>query len=506
MSRPRARREPRPPRPDPGLGRLVPDRPGDAVGRPAGRSRRAARRPEPGPAAGRDPRRGPAARRRRRRDRQDPGDHPPDRLADRHPSGPAVGDPRADVHGQGRGGDAGPGGPARPVRLHGHGDLDVPRVRRPARSASTRSSSACRRTSGSCRRAEVGDLPARAPVRVRARALPAARRPDPLPGRAGDPVQPLQGRGRLAGEYLALRRRRVAEAALAARRRATAPRPTTRPLRATEAARQQPSWPARTPATRSCSTRTAASTSATRWRWPCGSSGRRPPPGRRSRPASGTSWSTSSRTRTGPSPSSSRSLAERHRNVTVVGDDDQSIYAFRGAAISNILGFRDRYRRARTVVLRRNYRSLAPILDAAYRLDPLQRPGPARGPGRDRQAAASRSAASTRRGAGPARGLRDRRGGGGLDRRRDRPADRGRRRAARPRRSSSGRTATRTRSCAASTLAGIPWRFSGTSGLYARPEVRLLLAFLRAIADLGSSVDLYAWPRSASRTASAART
>ena len=41
-------------------------------------------------------------------------------------------------------------------------------------------------------------------------------------------------------------------------------------------------------------------------------------------------------------------------------------------------------------------------------------------------------------------------------------------------------------------LAGIPWRFSGTSGLYARPEVRLLLAFLRVVADLESSVDLYA--------------
>jgi DNA helicase-2/ATP-dependent DNA helicase PcrA len=48
-------------------------------------------------------------------------------------------------------------------------------------------------------------------------------------------------------------------------------------------------------------------------------------------------------------------LAERHRNVTVVGDDDQSIYRFRGAAISNILEFRERYRGARTVVLRRNY-------------------------------------------------------------------------------------------------------------------------------------------------------
>src|SRR4029079_19492177 len=41
-------------------------------------------------------------------------------------------------------------------------------------------------------------------------------------------------------------------------------------------------------------------------------------------------------------------------------------------------------------------------------------------------------------------------------------------------------------------LEGIPWRFSGTSGLYTRPEVRLLLSFLRAVADTGSSVDVYA--------------
>ncbi len=61
-------------------------------------------------------------------------------------------------------------------------------------------------------------------------------------------------------------------------------------------------------------------------------------------------------------------VAERHRNVTVVGDDDQSIYKFRGAAISNILEFRERYRTAKVVVLRRNYRSRTPILDAAYRL------------------------------------------------------------------------------------------------------------------------------------------
>ena len=80
-------------------------------------------------------------------------------------------------------------------------------------------------------------------------------------------------------------------------------------------------------------------------------------------------------------------LAEPHRNVTVVGDDDQSIYRFRGAAISNILEFRDRYRGARIVVLRRNYRSRAADPRRRLPAHPLQRSGPARGPGRDRQAA-----------------------------------------------------------------------------------------------------------------------
>jgi DNA helicase-2/ATP-dependent DNA helicase PcrA len=61
-------------------------------------------------------------------------------------------------------------------------------------------------------------------------------------------------------------------------------------------------------------------------------------------------------------------LAEGHRNITVVGDDDQSIYKFRGAAISNILGFKDTYRDARQVVLTHNYRSTQSILDSSYRL------------------------------------------------------------------------------------------------------------------------------------------
>ncbi len=61
-------------------------------------------------------------------------------------------------------------------------------------------------------------------------------------------------------------------------------------------------------------------------------------------------------------------LAGGHRNLTVVGDDDQSIYKFRGAAIGNILSFTATYPDRSLVVLTRSYRSGQAILDAAYRL------------------------------------------------------------------------------------------------------------------------------------------
>ncbi len=59
-------------------------------------------------------------------------------------------------------------------------------------------------------------------------------------------------------------------------------------------------------------------------------------------------------------------LCATHRNLMVVGDDDQSIYKFRGAAISNILQFEEKYKDAKKVVLTENYRSNQAILDFAY--------------------------------------------------------------------------------------------------------------------------------------------
>ena len=59
-------------------------------------------------------------------------------------------------------------------------------------------------------------------------------------------------------------------------------------------------------------------------------------------------------------------LAEKYKNICCVGDDDQSIYAFRGATIKNILSFEIDYKKAKIVKLEQNYRSTRKILEASY--------------------------------------------------------------------------------------------------------------------------------------------
>lgn len=183
-------------------------------------------------------------------------------------------------------------------------------------------------------------------------------------------------------------------------------------------------------------------------------------------------------------------LVEQHRNITVVGDDDQSIYAFRGAALDNILGFRERYPEARTIVLRRNHRSLAPILAASRRL--IRHNDPDRLETRE---GIDKRLVPARRATRPA-AVRHVAFATASDEA-DWIADRIAESLAAGRRPGEVAVLVRTNALADPVLRSlamraIPWRFSGAAGLYARPEIRLLLAFLRAVADPHSSVDLFA--------------
>ena len=181
-------------------------------------------------------------------------------------------------------------------------------------------------------------------------------------------------------------------------------------------------------------------------------------------------------------------LAGDARNIAVVGDDDQSIYKFRGAAISNILGFMDAYPQARQIVLTTNYRSPQSILDCAYRLIRFNNP--------DRlevkNSIDKRLVSIQNEGGLPEHlhfeavsseadivaKLIEEKVASGMYSYRD--------------------FAILVRSnndadpfLRALNMRGIPHRFSGSKGLYGREEVRLLISFLHSIAKFDDSPGLY---------------
>src|SRR5687767_1617233 len=182
-------------------------------------------------------------------------------------------------------------------------------------------------------------------------------------------------------------------------------------------------------------------------------------------------------------------LAARYHNVACVLDDDQAIYRFRGAAISNVVAFLQHYQGTRQVVLTENFRSHQAILDAAYRLIVHNNP--------DRLEVTSgiqKHLTAVHEGLGPeprhlhyetatqeadavAQMIREQ-----VDAETWRYQD----------------VAILVRSnhdadqfLRSLNLRGIPWTFSGNAGLYGRPEVRLLIAFLRAVVHPDESVSLH---------------
>jgi DNA helicase-2/ATP-dependent DNA helicase PcrA len=182
-------------------------------------------------------------------------------------------------------------------------------------------------------------------------------------------------------------------------------------------------------------------------------------------------------------------LAARHGNVACVCDDDQAIYRWRGAAISNVLGFLERYPEARQVVLTESYRSHQNILDAAYRLIVHNNPDRLEvrsGIGKHLVAVREREGSTpihlhyetgTQEADAVAAMIHDKIAAGAW-----RPDDV----AVLVRSNSDADQFLRSLN-----LKGVPWTFSGNSGLYGRPEIRLLIAFLRSLVHTDESVSLH---------------
>src|SRR3990170_2153305 len=206
-----------------------------------------------------------------------------------------------------------------------------------------------------------------------------------------------------------------------------------------------------------------------------------------------------------------RLLSERHKNITVVGDDDQSIYKFRGAAISNVLGFQKIYPDAKLITLTKNYRSCQPILDSAYRLISHNNPDRLEvKSGIDKRLAAEGQGA---RGKGQVKYLHfdtlikeaesvaemieskvknpplpplEKGGKGGFEKGKDERGLSYKDFAILVRANSDAEPFLK-----ALKDKGIPHRFSGNQGLYSREEIRLLIAFLNVITNFNDSMSLF---------------
>jgi DNA helicase-2/ATP-dependent DNA helicase PcrA len=181
-------------------------------------------------------------------------------------------------------------------------------------------------------------------------------------------------------------------------------------------------------------------------------------------------------------------LAGPDKNITVVADDDQCIYRWRGAAYSNVLNFVESFPEAKKVSLIQNYRSTQQLLDSAYRL--IQNNNPERfevKAGIDKKLIGV-----SKKGLAPshmhfdshtqesdwvAKTIREK-----VESKKYHYKD--------------FAILVRSNSDAqiflqALNMQGLPWQFSGAQGLYSREEVKLCIHFLRVIANASDSLSLY---------------
>ncbi|MFA7253472.1 MAG: ATP-dependent DNA helicase [Patescibacteria group bacterium] len=174
-------------------------------------------------------------------------------------------------------------------------------------------------------------------------------------------------------------------------------------------------------------------------------------------------------------------------NITVVGDDDQSIYRFRGASISNILDFNKTHSKATQIVLNNNYRSSQEILDSSYKLINHNNP--------DRleiQNKIDKRLISPKHGPVPELIYCDT-----LSSEADAVIEKIKSlKEIKNLRYNDFAILIRTNSSAepfvqALNLAGIPHIFSGVSGLFSQPEVKMLVAFLKCLAYSDDNLAFY---------------
>ena len=181
-------------------------------------------------------------------------------------------------------------------------------------------------------------------------------------------------------------------------------------------------------------------------------------------------------------------LAGINPNLTVVADDDQSIYKWRGAAVSNILNFDKTYPQAKKVSLTKNYRSTQKILDAAYRL--IQNNNPDRF--EVKASINKRLEGLTKEGKAISHLHFDT-----LSAEADAVSEIIEKKVrAKEFQYQDFAILVRSNSDAepflrALNMRAIPWRFSGSQGLYSKEEVRLAIAFLRLMANPADSLSLF---------------